>query len=155
MGFPFSTGFKSTIDPFLNWQEHVLTLLQVSFDVERATSIRITLTEIENFALAISPGSSSNLVTKGPLLVPSPYLLESCRELWEGTAFNTVDLTVDQPSCALKLCLNHTVQKYSREVPGTSFRFGPTSEILENIQYGGSSVEKTDSQRSRFIAREA
>lgn len=92
MGSPFSTGFKSTIDPLLNWQEHVLTLLQVSFDVERATSIRITLTEVENLALAISPGSSSNLVTKGPLLVPSPYLLESCRELWEGTAFNPVDL---------------------------------------------------------------
>ena len=53
------------------------------------------------------------------------------------------------------LCLNHTVQKDSREVLGTSFRFGPTSEILENIQYGGSSVVKTDSQRSRFIAREA
>ena len=29
------------------------------------------------------------------------------------------------------------------------------TEILENIQYGGSSVVKTDSQRSRFIAREA
>ena len=85
MGSPFSTGFKSTIDPFLNWQEHVLTLLQVSFDVERATRIRITLTEIENLALAISPGSSSNLVTKGPLLVPSPYSLDPCRELWEGT----------------------------------------------------------------------
>ena len=53
------------------------------------------------------------------------------------------------------LYLNHTVQKDSREVLGTSFRFGPTSEILENIQYGGSSVVKTDSQRSRFIAREA
>ena len=53
------------------------------------------------------------------------------------------------------LCLNHTVQKDSREVLGTSFRFGPTSEILENIQYGGSSVVKTDSQRSRFIPREA
>ena len=91
MGSPFSTGFKSTIDPFLNWQEHVLTLLQVSFDVERATSIRITVTEIGNFALAISPGSSSHLVTKGSLLVPSPYLLASCRELWEGTAFNPVD----------------------------------------------------------------
>ena len=26
------------------------------------------------------------------------------------------------------------------------------SEISENIQYGGSSVVKTDSQRSRFIA---
>ena len=79
MGSPFSTGFKSTIDPFLNLQEHVLALSQVSFDVERATSIRITLTEIENFATAISPGSSSylvtNLVTKVPLLVPSPYLL--------------------------------------------------------------------------------
>ena len=92
MGSPFSTGFKSTTDPLLNWQEHVRTPLQVSFDVERATSIRITLTEIENLALAISPGSSSNLVTKGPLLVPSPYLHESCRELWEGTAFNPVDL---------------------------------------------------------------
>ena len=34
------------------------------------------------------------------------------------------------------LCLNHTVQKDSREVLGTSFGFGPTSEILENIQYG-------------------
>ena len=55
----------------------------------------------------------------------------------------------------LMLRLNHTVQKDSREVLGTSFRFGPTSEILENIQYGGSSVVKTDSQRSRFIAREA
>ena len=53
------------------------------------------------------------------------------------------------------LCLNHTVQKDSREVLGTSFRFGPTSEILENIQYGGSSVVKTDSKRSRFIPREA
>ena len=31
------------------------------------------------------------------------------------------------------LCLNHTVQKDSRGVLGTSFRFGPTSEILENI----------------------
>ena len=39
-----------------------------------------------------------------------------------------------------RLCLNHTVQKHSRGVLGTSFRFGPTSEILENIQYGGSSV---------------
>ena len=29
------------------------------------------------------------------------------------------------------------------------------SEILENIQYGGSSVVKTDSQRTRFISREA
>ena len=57
--------------------------------------------------------------------------------------------------CSKGLCLNHTVQKDSREVLGTSFRFGPTSEILENIQYGGSSVVKTDSQRSRFIAREA
>ena len=36
--------------------------------------------------------------------------------------------------------LNHTVQKDSRGVLGMSFRFGPTSEILENIQYGGSSV---------------
>ena len=53
------------------------------------------------------------------------------------------------------LCLNHTVQKDSRGVLGTSFRFGPTSEILENIQYGGSSVMKTDSHRSRFITREA
>ena len=53
------------------------------------------------------------------------------------------------------LCLNHTVRKDSRGVLGTSFRFGPTSEILENIQYGGSTVVKTDSQRSRFIAREA
>ena len=52
------------------------------------------------------------------------------------------------------LCLNHTVQKDSREVLGTSFRFGPTTEILENIQYGGSSVVKTDSKRSRFIPRE-
>ena len=37
-----------------------------------------------------------------------------------------------------------TLQKDSRGVPGTSFRFEPTleptSEILENIQYGGSSV---------------
>ena len=54
----------------------------------------------------------------------------------------------------------HTVQKDSRgvRVLGTSFRLGPTlptSQILENIQYGGSSVVKTDSQRSRFIAREA
>ena len=59
---------------------------------------------------------------------------------------------------ALDLALDwlyHTVQKDSRGVLGTSFRFGPTSEILENIQYGGSSVVKTDSQRSRFIAREA
>ena len=39
------------------------------------------------------------------------------------------------------LCLNHTVQKNSRGVRGTSFRFGPTSEILENIQYGGSSED--------------
>ena len=39
------------------------------------------------------------------------------------------------------LWLNHTAQKVdSRGVLGTSFRFGPTSEILENIQYGGSSV---------------
>ena len=54
------------------------------------------------------------------------------------------------------LCLNHTVQKDSRGVLGTSFRFGPPSrEILENIQYGGSSVVQTESQRSRFIAREA
>ena len=53
------------------------------------------------------------------------------------------------------LCLNHTVQKDSRGVLGTSFRFGSTSEILENIQYGGSSAVKTDSQRSRFVAREA
>ena len=55
----------------------------------------------------------------------------------------------------LRLYLNHTVQKDSRGVLGTSFRFEPTSEILENIQFGGSSVVKTDSQRSRFIAREA
>ena len=54
-----------------------------------------------------------------------------------------------------ELYLNHTVQKDSREVLETSFRFGPTSEILENIQNGGSSVVKTGSQRSRFIAREA
>ena len=52
-------------------------------------------------------------------------------------------------------CLNYTVQKDSRGVLGTSSRFGPTSEILENIQYGGSSVVKTDTLRSRFIAREA
>ena len=52
------------------------------------------------------------------------------------------------------MCLNHTVQKDSQGVLGTSFRFGPTSEILENIQYGGSSVVETDSQWSRFIARE-
>ena len=44
-----------------------------------------------------------------------------------------------------RLCLNHTVQKDSREVLGTSFRFRPTSEILENIQYGGPSVVKSDS----------
>ena len=49
---------------------------------------------------------------------------------------------------------SQTVQKESRGVLGTSFRFGPTSKILEKIQYGGSSVVKTDSQRSRFIARE-
>ena len=53
------------------------------------------------------------------------------------------------------LCLNHTVQKDRRGGLGTSFRFGPTLEILENIQYGGSRVVKTDCQRSRFIAREA
>ena len=29
-----------------------------------------------------------------------------------------------------RLCLNHTVQKDSRGVLGTSFRFGPTSEIF-------------------------
>ena len=68
MGSPFSTGFKSTIDPFLNLQEHVLTHSQVSFDVERATSIRIMLAERENFAIAISPGSSSYLVTKVPVV---------------------------------------------------------------------------------------
>ena len=44
------------------------------------------------------------------------------------------------------LCLSHTVQKDSRGVLGMSFRFEQTSEILENIQYGGSSVVKTDSQ---------
>ena len=60
-----------------------------------------------------------------------------------------------QRTSARRWCLNHTVQKDSQGVLGTSFRFGPTSEILENIQYGGSSVVKTDSQRSRFIAREA
>ena len=56
------------------------------------------------------------------------------------------------------LCLNHTVQKDSREVLGTSFRFGPTSEILENIQYGCSSVveslqpkEPFDRQRSVIL----
>ena len=31
----------------------------------------------------------------------------------------------------LNQCLNHTVQKDSRGVLGTSFRFGPTSEILK------------------------
>ena len=68
LGSPFSTGFKSTIDPFLNLQEHVLTHSQVSFDVERATSIRIMLAKRENFAIAISPGSSSYLVTKVPVV---------------------------------------------------------------------------------------
>ena len=70
--------------------------------------------------------------------------------------------TTAKLSLPSRLCLNHTVQKDSRGVLGRSFRFGPTqqrfwptSEILENIQYGGSSVVKTDSQRSRFIAREA
>ena len=69
-----------------------------------------------------------------------------------GLAFKC--MTVSAPTY-YRLCLNHTVQKDSRGVLGTSFKFGPTSEILENIQYGGSSVVKTDSQRSRFIAREA
>ena len=64
-------------------------------------------------------------------------------------------LTIIPSSSIRGLCLNHTVQKDSRGVLGTSFRFGSTSEILENIQYGGSRVLKTDSQRSRFIAREA
>ena len=41
------------------------------------------------------------------------------------------------------LCLNHTLQKDFREILGMSFRFGPTSEILENIQYGGLSVVKS------------
>ena len=45
------------------------------------------------------------------------------------------------------LCLNHTVQKDSRGVLGTSFRFGPTSEILENMQYGGSSVVLSPEKR--------
>ena len=43
--------------------------------------------------------------------------------------------------CVLpRCCLNHTVQKGSGGVLGTSFRFGPTTEILENSQYGGSRV---------------
>ena len=50
----------------------------------------------------------------------------------------------------LRLCLNHTVQKDSRGVLGTSFRFRPTSEILENIQYGGSSVVENWQPREPF-----
>ena len=56
-------------------------------------------------------------------------------------------------STSVWLCLNH-VQKDSQGLLRTSFRFGPTSEILEIIQYGGPNAVKTDSQRSRFIARE-
>ena len=41
------------------------------------------------------------------------------------------------------LCLNHTLQKHFRGILGTNFRFGPTLEILENIQYGGPSVVKS------------
>ena len=41
------------------------------------------------------------------------------------------------------LCLNHTLQKDFRGILGMSFRFGPTSEILENIQYSGPSVVKS------------
>ena len=41
------------------------------------------------------------------------------------------------------LCLNHTLQKDFWGILGKSFRFGPTSEILENIQYGGPSVVKS------------
>ena len=52
------------------------------------------------------------------------------------------------------LCQNHTVQKDSRGVLGTSFRFGPTSEILENIQYGGSSVVKTDNLKGAVLSPE-
>ena len=48
--------------------------------------------------------------------------------------------TRERLTAAAGLCLNHTVQTDSRGVLGTSFRFGPTSEILENIQYGCSSV---------------
>ena len=77
-------------------------------------------------------------------------------------AFNTSDKIQDGGQdgnryflTSQELYLNHTVQKDSREVLETSFRFGPTSEVLENIQNGGSSVVKTGSQRSRFIAREA
>ena len=53
-------------------------------------------------------------------------------------------------ACERWLRLNHTIQKDSREVLGTSFRFGPTSEILENIQYGGSSVMKTQGHPRRI-----
>ena len=41
------------------------------------------------------------------------------------------------------LCLNLTLQKDFPGILGMSFRFGPTSEILENIQYGGPSVVKS------------
>ena len=41
------------------------------------------------------------------------------------------------------LCLNHTLQKDFRGILGMSFRFGPTTEILENIQYGGPSEVKS------------
>ena len=71
-----------------------------------------------------------------------------CPPFWKS-------ITASHSLAGARLCLNHTVQKDSRGVLGTSFRFGSTSEILENIQYGGSSAVKTNSQRSRFIAREA
>ena len=67
-----------------------------------------------------------------------------CVSLFQGSLLVIVIMIdgTDKHNCegGFWLCLNHTVQKDSRGVLGMSFRFGPTSEILENIEYGGSSV---------------
>ena len=54
---PPSAGFKLTVDPFLNLQEHVSTFSQVSSDMQRAMTIIKMLTAREVLALAISPGT--------------------------------------------------------------------------------------------------
>ena len=64
----------------------------------------------------------------------------SLRMYYKGSAHLLNEQQGPGAGWCLNLLLNHTVKKDSRGVLGTSFRFGPTSEILENIQYGGSSV---------------
>ena len=105
---------------FIVAHEHPLELVHASYMASLKTDFLCTLISRD---YSISGGERKLSSFKVEALIN--YL---CCNFWQAMETSS------------RLCLNHTVQKNSRGVLGTSFRFGPTSEILEHIQYGGSSV---------------